>query len=72
MNRDLSKQFWYPLDGTKNSNSNSNSIFINFILKHVGIELAFKKINLQSFFYFKLFLCPTDVKRPKLFSDFTP
>ena len=20
MNRDLSKQFWYPLDGTKNSN----------------------------------------------------
>ena len=50
----------------------SNLIFTNFILKHVGIELTFKYINLQGFFYVKLSICPPDVKRPKCFRDFTP
>ena len=39
---------------------------------YFGTELAFKIITLQSFFYFKLFICPPDVKRSKYFRSFYP
>ena len=35
---------------------------------HIGPELAFK-INQLSLFYFKLFNCPSDVKRPPGFHN---
>ena len=31
----------------------------------LALNLHSKKISLQSFFYFKLFICPLDEKRPK-------
>ena len=48
LTRDLSKQFRCPLDGKKNSTFKltfSNSVLIKVILKHIGIELTFKKIR---------------------------
>ena len=41
-----------------------------FYFKAIGVELAFK-ISLLGFFYFKLFTCPSDVKRPTYFRGFT-
>ena len=51
----------------------SNSVFIFvFILKHIGFELAFRINYLRSLFYFKLFICPPDGRRPKYFRSFIP
>ena len=36
------------------------------------MNLNSKEISLQSFFYFKLFICPPDEKRPTFFRGFTP
>ena len=36
------------------------------------MNLHAKEIGMQSFFYFKLFICPPDEKRPKFFKGFTP
>ena len=36
------------------------------------MNLHSKEISLQSFFYFKLFICPPDEKRPTFFRGFTP
>ena len=49
-----------------------NSVFIKFPFKVTGVELAFRIINLQIFFYFKLFMCSLDVKRSKYFKAFIP
>ena len=38
----------------------------------LALNLHSNKFNLQGFFYFKLFICPPDGKRPKCFGDFTP
>ena len=46
----------------------SDSIFIKFYLKHIGIQNK----SVYSFFYFQLFVCPPDVKRPKFFRSFKP
>ena len=74
--RDLSKQFWCLVDGTNNSNLLIEFFKLNlhkilFILKHIG-NLHSEYISLLGFFYFKLFICPPNVKRPKYFRDFTP
>ena len=73
---DLSKQYWCPLDGTKNSN-----LLIEFS-NSISIQLYFKAFwhwtyvqNTLTYigsFSFKLFICPPDVKKPKFFRDFTP
>ena len=36
------------------------------------LNLHLKWISLLGFFYFNLFICPPDVKRPKLFKGFYP
>ena len=36
------------------------------------MNLHSKEISLQSLFYFKLFICPSDEKRPTFFRGFTP
>ena len=36
------------------------------------MNLHSKEISLQSFFYFKLFICPPDEKNTKMFQEFTP
>ena len=38
----------------------------------LALNLHSKEISLHSFLYFKLFICPPDEKRPKLFRGFTP
>ena len=66
--RDLLKQFWYPVDGTKNSyllTEFSNSIFIIFFKSILALNLP------SGLFWFKNFFCPPDVKRPNFFRDFT-
>ena len=41
-------------------------------IKHIGVELSFQ-INLFTWcFYFKLFICPPDVQKPKCCRGFTP
>ena len=35
------------------------------------LNLHSKQISLLGFFYFELFICPLDVKRPKYFGDST-
>ena len=59
--RDLSKQFWCLVDGTK------NSILISFIVKHPDIEPAFKLISLLGFFHFKLFFFSSKCKKANAF-----
>ena len=35
----------------------------------LALNLHSRQIGLQGFFYFKLFICPVDIKRPKLLRD---
>ena len=42
------------------------------ILEHVGIEILFEIHFLLGFSYLGLFICLSDVKRPKSFRSFTP
>ena len=51
----------------------SISIFIKFYFKAFWqLKFCSKFIGLLSFLYFKLFICPSGVKRPKSFRIFTP
>ena len=49
----------------------SNLISTILFQSIMALNLHSKQINL-GFFYFKLFICPPDVKRPKSFRYFTP
>ena len=49
----------------------SNLISTILFQSILALNLHSKQINL-GFFYFKLFICPPDVKRPKSFRYFTP
>ena len=49
----------------------SSSIFIKFY-KVLALNLLSKKIRLQGFFYFMLFICPPNVKRSNFIRDSAP
>ena len=73
--RDLSMQFSCPVDSTKTQPSkwvfklNLQKILF---LSIFALTLHSKQISLLGFFYFKLYICPSDVKSPFFSGTFHP
>ena len=72
---DLSKQFWYPLIGTKNSVfqlSFQIQSLQNFSLKHFGIKVPFKIHWLTSFLRLEAAYKPSRYKKGQKLSEALP